>query len=130
MAIQLLLLIPGIPGSSTLRGHTDQIEINDFDWGVANTGAEVSFAPLYFTKFIDRASSQIKQAVVSGQQFKEITLFVVQVTDTVEDLVTYSFINNTITEFSQAGSTGFQVVENIAIHFENVTFVFREPSAR
>ena len=127
MAIQLFLSIPGILGSSTLRGHENQIVINDFEWGVTNSGREALFAPLSITKFMDRASSQIEQAVVSGQLFSEIKMFVVQVDAEVFDLATYSFINNTINAFSQAGSEGLQVVENISIQPENVTFVFNEP---
>jgi len=54
---------------------------------------------------------------------------VVEVSEQIFDLATYSFINSTITDFSQAGSVGLQVVDNISIQPENVTFVFNEPRA-
>lgn len=54
-------------------------------------------------------------------------MFVVRVDQEVFDLATYSFINNTINVFSQAGSEGLQAIENISIQPENVTFIFHEP---
>ena len=84
MSLPTHLKIAGIDGESTQKGHENEIELLDWNWGVENaakpaagsgnaTGKAVARA-LVFTHRYDRASPQLAKACAQGKHLATATL--------------------------------------------------------
>jgi type VI secretion system secreted protein Hcp len=76
MAIDIYLILDGIPGESVAKGHTGEIEVQTASWQVSNkapaagTGqgaGKPSLQDFHFTKKVDKASATLFQHCCSGE---------------------------------------------------------------
>jgi len=80
MAVDFFLKLDGINGEATDSNHKDEIQLLSFSWGgnqvtsVAGTGGSgagrVDLADLNVTKHLDKSSSHVFKALVSGTHIK------------------------------------------------------------
>src|SRR4051812_24257991 len=84
MAGEMFVKLGDIKGESKADGHADEIEIMSWSWGATQTGStrsisgstagKVNVQDLTFTKLIDCASPNLKNAVTTGTVFPLATL--------------------------------------------------------
>lgn len=80
MAVDFYLKLDGITGEATDSNHKDEIQLLSFSWGgtqitsVAGTqgsgAGKVDLAELSIMKHLDKASSQVFKALISGTHIK------------------------------------------------------------
>ncbi|SOC56273.1 Hcp family type VI secretion system effector [Ornithinimicrobium cerasi] len=84
MTIDGFLKIPDIPGESRREGHEDEIEIHGVTFGLeahyeaggsARRG-RVSFDMVSVSKYYDRSSPPLKEALVANRRLREVVLSV------------------------------------------------------
>jgi type VI secretion system secreted protein Hcp len=88
MAVDFYLKLEGITGEATDSNHKDEIQLLSFSWGgsqvtsVAGTGGsgagKVDLSDLSIMKHMDKASSGIFKAMISGTHIKTGTLTAVK----------------------------------------------------
>ena len=114
---QIVMLVPNIPGSSTLTGHTNWIDVLSFAGSaVAPAGSVGQPCQMVVQKNLDVASPHLWLATVTGQIFSTIKIDVVTVGTTPNPYVLYEIQleNAQISSIGDAGST--------AIPQETMTF--------
>ena len=88
MAVDFYLKLDGITGEATDSNHKDEIQLLSFSWGgsqvtsVAGTGGsgagKVDLSDLSIMKHLDKSSSQVFKAMISGTHIKTGTLTAVK----------------------------------------------------
>lgn len=83
-SIDYFLRVDGIQGESTSKKHPNEIEIDSYSWGLANTGASSSgggggagkavFDEFLITTLLSKATPTLFQYVATGKHIKEVTL--------------------------------------------------------
>jgi type VI secretion system Hcp family effector len=115
---QILMLVPNIPGSSTVAGHSGWIDVLSFAGsGVAPTS--VSGGPpcqIVVQKPLDIASPHLWVATVTGQLFKTIEIQLIKTGTTGSPFVLYD-IQLENAQFTSIGDSGSN-----ALPLESVTF--------
>jgi type VI secretion system secreted protein Hcp len=86
MAFDAFLKIEGIEGESLDKNHKDEIEIQSYSWGLANTGSAVGgggggsgkavLQDFHFTTKLSKASPKLMLACAKGEHLKEALLTV------------------------------------------------------
>jgi len=86
VAVECFLKIesPDIKGESKVDGFADQIDVLAWSWGASQSGTmhvatgggagKANVGDLSVTKWVDKASPNLLQAVISGKQFGKATL--------------------------------------------------------
>ncbi|WP_417898516.1 type VI secretion system tube protein Hcp [Bacillus haimaensis] len=117
MAVRLFLVIPGIPGNSTVIGFEDSIELLTYSLNFFNsaipqslssfTASRATLSPLVITKRSDRSSLPLLFNLLTGRTIREMTLFVTDDTGgDFETLFTITLENVIVTQFNQSGEDG------------------------
>jgi type VI protein secretion system component Hcp len=129
---QLVMLVPNIPGSSTLSGHNGWIDVLSFAGSaVAPAGSAGQPCQMVVQKNLDMASPHLWLATVTGKIFTSIKVDLVTVGTTSTPFVAYEIQleNVQITSIGDAGSTA---VPQETLTFKAtkgmVTFNERNPS--
>jgi type VI secretion system secreted protein Hcp len=84
-AVDMFLMIQGIPGESVHKDHRDWIEIESFSWGVSNSATVASggggggsgkanFVDLTLAKNLDKASPYLFLRCADGRPIQEVQL--------------------------------------------------------
>jgi len=82
-AVNVVLQIDEVPGSSTLEGYRGAIDVLSFSWGASNPGASrgsgagasrPEFSEINFMKLMDSASPALLQALTTGRVFAKATV--------------------------------------------------------
>ena len=105
---QLVMLVPNIPGSSTVSGHLNWIDVLSFAGSaVAPAGSVGQPCQMVVQKHIDVASPHLWLATVTGQVFTSIKIDLVTVGISPTPYVLYEIQleNAQITSIGDAGST-------------------------
>jgi type VI secretion system secreted protein Hcp len=87
MALNAYLKLDGIDGESQDKGHSGEIEILSFSWGVEQTisresasgagAGKVTIKDITITKHVDKSSPMLMNACATGQHIKTAQLEVV-----------------------------------------------------
>lgn len=84
-ATDMFLQIEGIKGESTDVTHRGEIEVLSWSWGASNptsvgssglSAGKASFSDLSITKYADKSSPEILQALSTGHTIKHLEMFV------------------------------------------------------
>jgi type VI protein secretion system component Hcp len=103
---QMVMLVPNIPGSSTVSGHLNWIDVLSFAGSaVAPAGSVGQPCQMVVQKHIDVASPHLWLATVTGQVFTSIKIDLVTVSPTPYVLYEIQLENAQITSIGDAGST-------------------------
>jgi type VI secretion system secreted protein Hcp len=133
----------GVEGESTSSGHEGEIDILSFSWGMSQSGGttagrgggagKVSMNDLVFTKYVDKASPALMEAVASGKHIPNVVLEIERSPGGDERVpyLKYELKNVIVTSYnvdwnsSQADSVP---TEEMSLNFEEikVTYVERE----
>lgn len=131
-AEQIVMLVPGIPGTSTLVGHAGWIDISSFTGSaVAPTASSGQPCQMTLQKTLDVASPHLWVATVTGQTFSDVKIDVVTVGTTASPFVLYE-IQLESAEITSIGDSGSNAVpqENVVFKAANgiLTFNQRNPT--
>lgn len=86
MAVDILLKIDGVDGESVIQDHEDEIDIQSWSWGMAQTGSmhtgggggagKVNVNDMALIKSVDKSSPNLMRACCNGEHFPEAVLVV------------------------------------------------------
>lgn len=84
MSVDIHLKIDTIPGNSEIKGFENQIQIEEFSWGMDQTtsfshstgggAGKVKVGDLKFTHLVDKATPKLMIACCTGQHIKDAVL--------------------------------------------------------
>jgi len=140
--MDIFLKIDGIPGESTNDKHKDEIEVLSWSWGMTNaaTGApgggggagKVEFQGMAFTKYLDKATPKLFEAVASGEHLSKATLSFVQAGKAEFTFFKMILSDILVTSFSQGASAGgadLRPIEQISLSFGKVEMTYTTQNA-
>ena len=132
MAFDAFLKIDGVKGESVDKTHKDEIVIESFSWGVANSGAgyagsagratgKSSPSDFSIVKKIDKASPDLFAACASGKHTKEMLVTLRKAGGTPLEYLTYKFSDVMVSSYQAGGSSGGDLpVESISFNYAKV----------
>jgi type VI secretion system secreted protein Hcp len=137
MASEFHLKIDGVPGESIKTGHTNEIEITSWNFGVshpanlkgggASKGGDAHVQELSLTKLVDKSSTVLTKKCASGDHFPEIKLTGRKTTGDgkLGDYMTITLKVAYITSVGIHGATGGDLQENLNIAFKDINIVYK-----
>jgi len=129
MAVECFLKFEGPEIKGEAKGLPDQIDVLAWSWGASQSGTmhvatgggagKANVQDLSITKWIDKASPNLMQAVTNGKQFEKATLTCRKAGgDAPVDYLKLEMEKVIITSVSIGGSGGSdQFTENVSINF-------------
>jgi len=127
----------GIDGESVFTKHEKQIDVLSWSWGAHNQGtrhvstggahgkAEVS--DLTITKYVDKASAKLLNAVCTGQHIDKATLYQLKSAgDQHADYIEIELSEVFVTSYTTGGSESQGLVtEHITLNFRKFKFEYK-----
>jgi len=132
MAFDAFLKIEGIKGESVDAKHKDEIVLDSFSWGVANSGAGYAgsagrgtgkSSPTDFSivKKVDTSSPGLFAACASGQHTKSMIVTVRKAGGTALEYLVYKFHDVMVSSYQAGGSSmGDIPQENVSFNYAKV----------
>ncbi len=135
MAFDAFLKIDGIPGESLDKSHKDEIEIDSYSWGVANTGSfgggggggEGKAVPqdFSFTTKLNKATPLLMKACATGQHIKEATLTVRKAGGNGFEFLKIKLSDILVSGLSPGGADGDDLpTESFSMNFVKIDFLY------
>ena len=113
-AVDYFLKIDTIPGESTKKGHTGELEITSWSWGESNTGSmagntgggsgKVSMQDFHFTIPMNVASPKIMLACATGQHIPTAILICRKAGTEQQEYLKITFSDVLISSYHVGGS--------------------------
>jgi type VI protein secretion system component Hcp len=129
-AVQIVMLVPNIPGSSTVNGHTGWIDVLSFAGSAVASTAGAKPCQMVVQKKLDIASPHLWLATVTGVVFSDIKIDLIAVAGTTQFVAGEIQLENAqITSIGDGGSSTL-TEESVAFKAAKgiVTFNERNPS--
>ena len=134
MAFDAFLKLGDIKGESQVKGFEDQIQIESFHWGVANTGTiggggggagVASRQDFLFTAGSSMASPELFSSCVTGENIKEGLLTLRSAGESPTTFSTIKLTNVVVSGYDQAGSDdGAAPVDEFSLRYGKVEFTY------
>jgi type VI secretion system secreted protein Hcp len=137
MAVDMTIKIDGIKGESKLKGHTEEVDILAWSWGLSQTGTfgggggggagKVNAQDLSITKYVDKASPELLLACSNGKHIKEAVLTVRKSGETALEYLTVTLEKILVSSISTGGSGGEdRLTENVTFNFAKGKVEYQE----
>lgn len=128
MAVDIILKIDGVEGESMLKDHEGEIDVLSWSFGMSQSGTmhhgggggagRVNVQDISFTKYVDKASTNLIRACCNGQHFKEAVLIVRKAGQNPLDYYRVTMNPVMVTSVSTGGAGGEdRLTENVTINF-------------
>jgi type VI secretion system secreted protein Hcp len=134
-AVDYFLKIDGIKGESVDKDHKDEIQIESWSWGAAqsSTGASSGRSSgkscaqeINFTKLIDKSSPLLAAGVMSGGVIPNAVLIGRKSGgDKPVEFLQYEMKNVLISSYSIAGSNSSLPMDSFSLNFASVTIEYK-----
>ena len=135
MAFDAFLKIEGIDGESTDKNHPNEIEIDSFSWGVANTGSGATGGgggagkavaqDFHFTSGISKASPSLMLACATGRHIQQATLTCRKAGGNGFEFLKIKLQDCLISSYQTGGSTHDDSPEDsVSISFVKIDFLY------
>lgn len=121
-AVDYFLKIEGIEGESTAPGHTDEIQIESFSWGVtrAREANGPTLSDVKFVGKVNKATPKLFLACASGQHIPEAKL-TCRKAGSGSDYYTITFSDLLVSSYQTGGSSGDVVpTDQISLNFSAI----------
>ena len=138
-AVDYFLKLDGIKGESTDKDHKDEIQIESWSWGAAQTtqasqgssrAGKACAQEIHFTKMVDKSSPLLAAGVMSGGIIPNAILIGRKSGgDRPVEYLQYEMKNVLISSYSIAGSSSSLPMDSFSLNFANVTFEYRTQRA-
>lgn len=139
MAFDAFLKLTDIKGESQVKGFEDQIQIESFHWGVANSGSfsgggggagVASRQDFLFTAASSKASPKLFVTCVTGKHIKEGLLTLRSAGGSQTTFSTIKLTDLLISVYDQAGSDdGATPMDEFALRYSKIEFAYNGESA-
>jgi type VI secretion system secreted protein Hcp len=133
MAVDMFLIIEDkkVKGESRDKTHKDTIDVLAWSWGMSQSGTshsgggggagKASVQDISITKYIDKSSSDLMLACLSGKHFKNAKLIVRKSGGSPLEYVIITMEQVLVTSVSTGGSGGEdRITETVALNFAKV----------
>ena len=118
------LEIPGVEGSSKVRGHEGAIELESFRFALHNAvtigstsggagAGKVTFGGVHITKFADGASLDLMKSVTSGSHWEDAKIIFRTRGANPVDYLTFTFKFVVVSDWEQGGKAEPVLLENV-----------------
>jgi type VI secretion system secreted protein Hcp len=139
MAVDMFLKLDGIPGESTDAKHKDEIVLESFSWGEANTGhgaagggggaGKVSMQDFHFTAKLNKATPLLMLHCANGNHIKTGVFTVrkagVESKEGGFEFLTYKFNGVTITSVQEAGAAADYPLDSVSFAFQKIDVTYK-----
>jgi type VI secretion system secreted protein Hcp len=133
------LKLDGITGESTHVAHKDEIDVESWSWGVANTGSssggggggsgKASFQDFQFVSRISRASPALFLACASGSHIKEALLSGIRGVGKGTDFLKYKLRDVMVTSLVQGDAEETAPTEQFSLNFSKVEISYAQQAS-
>ena len=142
MAVDIILNIDGVTGESLVDGHTDEIDILAWSWGLTQSGTthmgpgagggKVNVQDITMTKYVDLASNDLIKKCCDGTHIASAELYVRKAggATPIEYLV-ITFKEIMVTSYSTGGSEDGldRVQETFSLNFAEFNMTYTKQDA-
>jgi type VI secretion system secreted protein Hcp len=139
-AVDYFLQIDGIKGESKDSKHKDEIELQSFSWGVAQTGighsgggsgaGKASFQDLHFTTEVSSASSKLMIACATGEHIKKAKLTVRKAGKEQQEYYVVKLEDVLISSYQSGGHAGGSMpTDQFSLNFSKIEFEYKPQKA-
>jgi type VI secretion system secreted protein Hcp len=137
MAVDMFLKLDGIKGESKDSKHKEEIHIESFSWGMAQTGSfgsgggggagKVSVHDISITKYVDKASCDLMYACASGKHIPSGLLTVRKAGEKPLEYLKIKLTDILVSSLQEGGSGGGdQVTESVSLNFAKFQVDYQE----
>jgi type VI secretion system secreted protein Hcp len=141
MAADMFMKVDGIEGESRDKSHGKEIDVLAWSWGLSNSGSthsgggagvgKVNVQDISFTKYVDRASTELMLASCNGKHIKEAVLTVRKAGEQPLEYLIITMNDVLISSVSTGGSGGEdRLTENVTLNFGKVRVQYTEQDAK
>lgn len=128
MAGNMFLKLDGVDGESRVDGHTDEIDVLAWSWGLSQSGTthqgsgggsgKVNVQDISITKMVDKASPTLDKFCASGKHIATGTLSINKMGETPLEYLKIELEEIIISSVSKGGSQGEdRISENFTLNF-------------
>ena len=128
MAVDMFIKIDDIKGESVDKTHKGEIIVLAWSWGATQSGSthigtgggsgKVNVQDLSFTKYVDKSSTNLLQAVCNGKHFKAADLVVRKAGEHPLEYIKLHIEDIIVSSISTGGSGGEdRLTENVTLNF-------------
>lgn len=140
-AVDYFLKIDGIQGESLDDKHKNEIQLESWSFGAANTGSfahgtgggagKVQMQDFHFVKRVDKAGPKLFQACASGEHIKTAVLTCRKAGKDQQEYLKITLGQILVSSYQTSGSGGSDIVptEQIAINFATIKVEYKEQKA-
>ena len=137
-AVDYFLKLDGIEGESNDSKHTNEIELESWNWSEMNHGTQnsgggggagkVKMADFNFVMAVCQASPKLMLACATGEHIKKATLTCRKAGKEQVEYLKVTFTDLLISSYQTGGSAGSQVVphDQISFNFSKIEFEYKE----
>lgn len=133
MAVDICIKIDTIKGESKIDGHTDEIDVESYSFGMTQTGighvgggsgaGKVNMQDLHLVKRVDAASHALMLACAAGTHIKEATLSLRRAGDKPLDYLKIKLEDVLVSSVQDGASNGTEIpTEQVSLNFSKVYF--------
>lgn len=133
MAVDMFLELEGVKGETVDKVYKSKnaMDLLAWSWGISNTGSfhsgsgggsgKASFQDISFTKYIDKATTDLMYSCASGKHYTKGVITVRKAGDTPLEYMKITMEKILVSSYSTGGSGGEdRLTENVAINFAKV----------
>jgi len=137
MATEMYLKIAGVDGEAEHEDHKDEIEVLSWSFGASNSSSigtgggagagKANLSDISFTKWVDKSSPLLFQALCAGEHYDEATLALYKVGGEGGRIkyLEMKFNNTMLTSLSVGGGGGEdRLTESMSLGFEKVVLTY------
>jgi len=136
MAVDMFIKIGDIKGESKGKGHTDEIDVLAWSWGMSQSGTfhqgsagggsgKASVQDLSLTKYVDSSSHALQLACLNGKHIPKCNLSVQKAGEKAVEYIDIELENCMVVSVSTGGSGGEdRLTENVTLNFAKVHFTY------
>jgi len=136
MAVDMFLKLDGIKGESADSKHKDEIHIESFSWGMAQTGThgagggggagKVSVRDIAITKFVDKSSPLLTLNCANGAHIKEALITVRKAGEKPLEYLKIKLTDILISSVSFNGDANEKLNESVSLNFAKFQVEYQE----
>lgn len=137
MAVDMTIKIDGIKGESKLKGHTDEIDLQSWNWGLSQSGTfgggggggagKVNAQDLTITKHVDKSTPELLLACSNGKHIKDAVLTVRKAGESALEYHTITLEKVLVSSINHGGSGGDdRLNETVTFNFAKAKVEYQE----
>ena len=131
MAVDMFMKIGDVKGEARDKTHKDEIDVLAWSWGMSNSGSahtgggagagKVNVQDLSFTKYVDKASTNLMNSCCTGAHYDTAKLTVRKAGKEPLEYIIITMTEVMVTAVSTGGSGGEdRLTENVTLNFAKV----------